>query len=178
MGGGTETDAIVEFYRGRSPDSEGRFVEDLWAWDDGALEAVHDYIQWLFPLPQPSGVNPRAPLVTTRTEATFAADLDLRLRLGRSFERMLRFYGFEGARGPGGFMVRPGPSFAARSRVWLRPSNHNFLRLTRILASLRTLGLPDEAAALFRCLEGLFRGEAGDVIGSRTFAFWQRAVEP
>jgi hypothetical protein len=75
-------------------------------------------------------------------------------------------------------IVRPAPSFTTRRQVWLRPFNHNFLRLTRILACLRTLGLPDEAAALFRCLEALFRAEARDVIGPRTFAFWLRAVEP
>jgi opioid growth factor receptor-like protein len=178
MGGGAGTDVIVDFYRGRCPDSEGRFVEDLWAWDDEALEAVHDYIQWLFPLRQPSGVNPRAPLVTAGTEAAFAADPALRERLGRSFDRMLCFYGLEHPDGRAGSLVRPGPTFAIRSAVWLRPFNHNLLRLTRILACLRTLGLRDDADALFRCLEALFLGEARDVIGARTFDFWRRAVEP
>lgn len=171
-------DAIVDFYRGRRPDSEGRFLEELWAWDDDALEAVHDYIQWLFPLPQRSGVNPRAPLVTPRTEADFAADPELRLRLRRSLERMLLFYGLERVAEGAGIRVRPAPSFAARRRIWLRPSNHNFLRLTRILASVRILGLPDDATALFRCLEGLYRGGARDLIGAITFEFWRRAVEP
>lgn len=173
MGGGSETDVIVDFYRGRRPDSEGRLLEELQAWDDDALEAVHDYIQWLFPLGQPSGVNPRAPLVTAATEAAFAADPALREALGRSLDRMLRFYGLERERGPAGSLVRPGPAFAIRSAVWLRPFNHNFLRLTRILASLRMLGLPDDATALFRCLETLFLGGARDVVGERTFAFWR-----
>jgi Opioid growth factor receptor (OGFr) conserved region len=176
MGGGDETDVIVDFYRGRRPDSEGRFVEDLQAWDDEALEAVHDYIQWLFPLGQPSGVNPRAPLVTAATEAAFAADPALREALARSFDRMLLFYGLERADGPAGALVRPGPTFPIRSAVWLRPFNHNFLRLTRILACLCMLGLPDDATALFRCLEALFHGGARDVVGERTFDFWRRAA--
>ena len=173
---GTEGDAIVEFYRGQRPDSEGRLLQDLWAWDDDALEAVHDYIQWLFPLAVPSGVNPDAPLVSPRTVAAFAGDPELRARLARSFERMLAFYGLERVTAPAGVHIRRGSHFAARSRVWLRPFNHNFLRLTRILTCLRTLGLPDEAAALFRCLEELVRSGAKDVIGDRTFDFWQRAA--
>jgi hypothetical protein len=42
--------------------------------------------------------------------------------------------------------------FLERSRNWLRPGNHNHLRLTRIMQSLWILGLRAEAKALQRCL--------------------------
>src|SRR5687767_14960180 len=64
-------DAIVEFYSG-GRDSAGRTLDEILAWDDDRLEAIHDYIQWLFPTRQPSGVNPFAPLVTDATVRAFA----------------------------------------------------------------------------------------------------------
>ena len=177
MGGSGTADVVVSFYRGDRPDAEGRFLAEIWAWDDEALEAVHDYIQWLFPLEEPSGVNPRAPLVSAAARAAFATDADLVARLGRSFERMLAFYGLERAPAADGGGIRPGPAFGVRRRVWLQPFNHNFLRLTRILTSLRILGRSADALSLFRCLEALYRGSDGPVIGARTFGFWRRAAE-
>ena len=46
---GADVDPIVTFYRGEGRDAAGRSISDIWGWDDRRLEAVHDYIQWLFP---------------------------------------------------------------------------------------------------------------------------------
>ena len=64
----------MRFYRGDGTDSEGRRLEDILRWDDQTLEYVHDFIQWLFPLDEPSAVNPNAPLVTRVDRDAFAAD--------------------------------------------------------------------------------------------------------
>ncbi len=37
-------------------------IGEIWAWDDAALEDGHDFIQWLFPLPEPSAFVDDAPL--------------------------------------------------------------------------------------------------------------------
>ena len=55
---------LIEFYRGIAPDSEGRTLADLWAFSDDEMEEVHDFIQWMFPLREPSRFNPDAPLLT------------------------------------------------------------------------------------------------------------------
>lgn len=168
--------ALLDFHRGTGTDHAGRRREEILAWGPERLEGVHDYIQWLFPLPEPSGVNPHAPLVQPRTAAAFAEDPALRERLRRSFERMLGFYGLERQAGADGRLaVRRSPAFAERSRVWLRPHDHNFLRLSRILASLRHLGLPEEAEALFACLEALCASGAAETVGS-SLSFWRRAA--
>jgi hypothetical protein len=150
--------AILGFYRG-GRDDRGRRLEEILAWSGPRLEAVHDYIQWVFPLREPSGANPAAPVLTDEEVAAFAADPELRARLRGAYERMLRFYGLR----------PPGP------KPWLTPGNHNFLRLTRMLRSLRALGLEAEARELFAELAALYR-EHGTVIGARTFEFWSRAV--
>ena len=69
-------------------------------WPDERLEAVHDFIQWLFPLPEPSPVNPLAPVLDRETVEAFAARPELRENLRVSFLRMLRFYGLEMQPGP------------------------------------------------------------------------------
>ena len=53
------TDPVVSFYAG-GRDSQGRTLAEILAWGDDELEAVHDYIQWMFPTSRPSGVNPDA----------------------------------------------------------------------------------------------------------------------
>ena len=140
-------DPIVAFYRGGR--AAGRTVDEILGWDDERLEMVHDYIQWLFPLREPSGVNPSAPLVSGETINAFTRDAALRARLGTALDRMLVFYGLQrrAAR------IETDPArFPRRSRIWLHPGNHNHLRLTRIMRSLAALGLREDALALQRCL--------------------------
>ena len=45
------SDPLLRFYRLEGTDARGRSLEEIWTWEAGRLEAVHDYIQWLFPLP-------------------------------------------------------------------------------------------------------------------------------
>src|SRR5262245_52979525 len=91
-------DRVGDFYSG-GRDTEGRTLDEILAWDDDRREAVHDYIQWVFPTRQPSGVNPDAPLVTEATVRAFACDEALPARLKRAFGRMLGFYGLRASVG-------------------------------------------------------------------------------
>jgi hypothetical protein len=169
----THQDSIVQFFSG-GRDAEGRTLAELLSWDDSRLEQVHDYIQWMFPTRQPSGVNPFAPLVSDSTIRAFAADPALRARLTSAFERMLTFYGLRRTHD----RVEPdGARFAGRAAVWLTPGNHNHLRLTRIMESLATLGLRPEALALQRCLlEDVCAAAGAGRVSGRTVEFWRRAV--
>jgi hypothetical protein len=171
-------DPIVEFYGGRLADHRGRWLRDIQQWPDGRLEDVHDFIQWLFPLREPSPVNPYAPRITSETLTAFHEDAALGNALRRSFERMLNFYGFRLSPGPPP-KVEPGSNFAARSAGWLAPGNHNHLRITRIMKCLMLLGLAGEAGAFFDALAQINAQEQDTPaprITPRTFQFWQSAV--
>ncbi len=165
---------IVAFYAGNAPDDRGRFHDDILRFDDDSLERVHDFIQWLFPLRERSGANRAAPrLDRTAIEAFLRPHLRSALR--RSLDRMLSFYGLEW---DGDAIVKQ-PSFERHSG-WLTPGNHNHLRLTRILASLRILGEDKAAGALFRCLAEIEAEEHRNSlnrISERTFRFWREAVQ-
>ena len=170
----TETQSpLVRFYAGTAPDAQGRMISDIWAWNDEALEAGHDFVQWLFPLPEPSAFVDDAPLLTQADIGAFAASKSLRDTLRRSFVRMLEFYGFVLVDGP---RVDEAPDFAEKSANWLRRFDHNYLRFTRILRALTLLGLRDEALAFLDALEALHRRSGKERIGDRALGFWRNAV--
>ncbi len=163
---------LRDFYRRRARDTEGRRLEDVWLWDDDSLEGCHDLIQWLFPLPEPSQFNADAPLLTDEDIAEFQSDPTLRDNLRRSFERITAFLGLtvtaEGR-------MEEGPNFAARvPEVWSEP-NHNWLRITRILRSLRLLGLEDLSGALYDRLASFYQSRRFP-IDDVTFRYWTAAA--
>jgi hypothetical protein len=167
---------LVAFYRGDGRDHRGRTLSDIHEFDFHELEYHHDYIQWLFPLPEPSGANASAPLLSNDDIAVFNSDESLRKALLQSFEQMLQFYGFELTnRDPHVAVVRDA-TFVQRSNVWLTGGNHNFLRISRILRSLSLLGCHAHAMAFLKCLEGIYAKEAS-TIGDTTMGYWRRAVD-
>src|SRR5678816_640060 len=173
-----QPDPIVVFYSG-GVDGNGRTLREILAWSDTTLEDVHDYIQWVFPTRQPSAVNPSAPLGTADTIRAFAADADLRRALLDAFTRMLTFYGLRReARDDGTVQVEIDEAkFADRAGRWLRPNNHNHLRLTRIMQSLAALGLAQDAKALQRCLiRDIGEGPTADRVSADTLRFWRTAI--
>jgi hypothetical protein len=167
---------IVDFYLGKVRDHAGRSIDEIWGYSFDKLELHHDYIQWLFPNPTPSPVNPEAPVLDRAAEAEFSRSEELRKRLMKSFEMMLRFYGFVLHWREGGApVVERSPDFHARAENWLTPHNHNHLRLTRIMLCLTHCGLGSEARALLDPLIGLARSYPQSIT-METLGFWRRAV--
>lgn len=167
---------LVAFYRGTGTDSAGRSLAQIRRQHHAWLEYTHDFIQWLFPLRTPSAAHPLAPTLDEATIREFRSDPRLQAELRESFVLMLDFYGFTLLEKEGHRVVARSKSWPRRSANWLTPSNHNYFRLTRILTSLRTLGLEREAEALFAALTEVFEEQRG-VIGERPFAFWRAAMQ-
>jgi hypothetical protein len=175
---GAESTQLVRFYARLAPDDRGRFLEEIQGWSDLQLERTHDYIQWLFPLTKRSAFNPSAPILDAKAISEFRSRPKLRANFRASLVRMLAFYGLELV-GDRPLRVVPSASFSEQAENWLTPSNHNHLRITRILESLMLLGLEEEAAACFCCLKGLYGKESARVeprISEETFHFWQLAA--
>jgi hypothetical protein len=163
------SNALIDFYSGRSPDFRGRMIDDIWAMSFDDLEYTHDFIQWLFPLRERSAVQPNVPVLDDATIAEFDS-AEMRDRLRRSAEVMAAFYGFviDGTR------VDLAPNAVERQANWLTRGNHNFLRLTRIMKSLATLALPDLAAGWLDILSRVY-ADNQRIIGADTWRYWQSA---
>jgi len=54
---------ILHFLEGAIPDGRGRTLSMIMAFDDQAIESTHDFIQWIFPLDEPSRSHPGAPVL-------------------------------------------------------------------------------------------------------------------
>ena len=165
---------LLRFYRHQGPDHAGRMLAEIWHWPYSSLEAHHDYIQWLFPLDTPSGANARAPILTEEDIAHWQHDPMLRMYLRRSFEKLLDFYGFAIINNNGHARIIAASNAATRQQAWITQGNHNYLRLTRIVKSLRLLGEAELADALRTALEHL-GAQHGATIGEETVRYWREA---
>ena len=117
---------------------------------------MHDYIQWLFPLPERSAFNATAPLLGPADIEAFQSPT-LQAALGRSLARMQSFY-------------RP-----ERRAGWLSPGNHNLLRITRIIRCLTVLGQGPAAGSF---LDAILKLEgAADIAGPVTLRYWRGALD-
>jgi hypothetical protein len=166
---------LLDFYRGQGTDAQGRTLEEILRWHPRRLESVHDYIQWLFPLPAPSTFNPQAPILDDEEVSAFRQSKTLRQRLLNAFELMLGFYGYRRQAGGNQITIRPSDNFSDRANNWLTPGNHNHLRISRILESLTHLGRGQDARAWLAVLEATYQDHR-QVIGPVTLDYWRRAV--
>jgi hypothetical protein len=166
----------VRFYRGEQKDHRGRNLSYILSRDHEWLEHTHDYIQWLFPLTEPSTFNTHAPILSSADIQEFNADKALRDRLTEALKVMLHFYGLSLVEHPSGeVQVVKDSFFETRRQNWLTSGNHNFLRITRILKSLGLLGLNMHARSLFEILNLIYKNNR-TVIGANTLEFWRSAV--
>jgi len=145
---------IVAFLEGEGEDAGGRTLFEVLALDNLALEQRHDFIQWLFPLPEPSSAAPRSPVLVP-DDIRAIRDSELApSALAAATDRMNAFY--------------------RTTHDWLMPNDHNHRRITRIIRSLRIL-VGDEAADAFRA-GILTRVEATRApISARSRGYWATA---
>jgi hypothetical protein len=137
-------------------DGRGRLVTDVLGFSDNQLEEVHDYIQWLFPLQTRSGAQPGAPVLTQAEIDGIRADPRATDTLVRATERMLGFY--------------------RNTAWWLTGYDHNHLRITRILHSLRLLVGPEAARSFHKAILAMHEA-AGAPVNARSLHYWAEAAD-
>ncbi|WP_375464379.1 opioid growth factor receptor-related protein [uncultured Methylobacterium sp.] len=138
-----------------SGDGAGRSLDAVLAFDNARIEAVHDFIQWCFPLRQASRAVPGAPVLTSAEAEAIRSDPNARDGLRAALARMRRFYG--------------------DTDLWLSRHDHNHLRITRILTATRDL-LGDVSAQDFHAFVTARNAAAGAPINPDSLRFWAAAV--
>ena len=145
---------VVMFLEGEGTDARGRSVFDVISMNDVAIERTHDFIQWLFPLPEPSAAVPDSPVLTPGDIQAIRVSELAPIALAGSTDRMTAFY--------------------QTTHDWLMPNDHHHRRITRIIRSLRLL-VGDLEADAFHALI-LERVEATRApISARSRGYWATA---
>lgn len=165
-----EDSALIKFFRGDGTDHADRTLVDILAYDDFWLEHTHDYLQWLFPIPEPSQYNARVPALTSEDIACFRTDKHLRNQQIKALDRMLTFYGLE--RRDGEIFALPGLNM--KSHIWLKPAGHNHLRITRIIRSLQYCSHPELALRLQSAVIEL--GQSVGQVSAKSLSYWRSAT--
>ena len=141
---------IVGFLEGKTPDHRGRILAMLLQQTDHQAETTHDYIQWLFPLNEPSRSVNGVP-VLTELEIDEIRDSSLgQANLAKSARWFL--------------------GFLERNNHWIIKYNHNHLRITRVIKSLRLLA-SDKAADEFRDKMLILAGDKLNLIDPKARGF-------
>ncbi|CAL1578531.1 unnamed protein product [Knipowitschia caucasica] len=142
----------LRFYLNKIPlVPDGIYIEEIltkWRGDYDKLEHNHTYIQWLFPLRE-QGLNFYAHELTQDEIKEFQSTREAKRRFLAAYSLMLDFYGVK-------LLDKNGN--VTRAANWeqrflhLNESQHNYLRITRILKSLGELGYEGFKAPLVRLL--------------------------
>lgn len=162
---------VVGFYLEESTGPYGLGINAILHFDDALLEQGHNYIQWLFPLPDKSERVQNAPVLDDFQIKQFQDTPAIKAKMEESLSVMLAFYGLR---------LNDDATITIESKdkveAWVTPRNHNFLRITRIIRSLRIVGLDGLARAVMNAaleVADLFP----DIISETTRQFWTQAYE-
>ncbi|XP_041419081.1 opioid growth factor receptor-like protein 1 isoform X2 [Xenopus laevis] len=130
----------LRFYMNKIPfKPDGVNIEEIlnkWKGDYEKLEHNHTYIQWLFPLRE-QGLNFYAKELTSYEIEEFKKTKEAMKRFLLAYKMMLDFFGIKLIDKNGN--VSRAPNWQERFQH-LNESQHNYLRITRILKSLGELG--------------------------------------
>jgi hypothetical protein len=174
----TEIPHLILFYRNQIStfDKKTFFYSLLMSKENEYLEENHDYIQWVFPNPLPSGSSSNCPELDSTSMGLFLSrnDNTLRDHMVLMFLRMLKFYDLN-LRVASGLTVFRLESWGRESILMTHSRRHNYLRITRILISLSLLGLTKFADAFRIFLTTEYRGIRRD-ISRETIRFWNEAI--
>nr|WP_298967651.1 opioid growth factor receptor-related protein [uncultured Halomonas sp.] len=160
---------LIAFHRGEGIDHKGRYLSDIWALSPFWLEHTHDYIQWLFPIPEAGRFNAFAPLLTSVVQAAFEGDNLLRQHQQRSLDVMLDFFGLARE----GNAISAQSTLSIQSHIWLKAAGHNHLRITRIIRSLALCHQPELAQAFQQAV--IHIGAQHGVVSETSLQFWRSA---
>ena len=140
---------LILFHQNQSVHPSKLTRDEMLELHDVLLEGSHNFIQWLFPLPEPSKAQPSSP-VATLADYAFLRTPEGQASLLRCLTRMVHFW--------------------RRTNDRWRFNNHNHLRITRAIRCLMLSDLPVEAQALFT------EAQTWGVHNSNVVKFWQAAL--
>ena len=165
----------IDFYLGKK-NKDGISIDDVLKYDYFQLESEHHYIQFCFILMEPSEYHRGLPLLSIQDIRKFKEDKEVKKKMIRMFLKMLDFYGLKCVIEENGMSITKAENYDNRKGEWQTGQNHNFLRITRILTSLKLFGFNKLSNAFYDCLIELFH-ENPEGFNAISIDYWTKAIE-
>ena len=143
-----------KFLTNQDPDFKGRFLKEIWAYSDNEIESTHDFVQIVFPTNKPS-------------QATFNKlylDNEILIEKLKNSSEVT-----ENIMKSASWYL----SFLERNDAWQKGYDHNQLRITRVIESLRLLVSDEAADEFFKDILRLVKDPT--ILNPSTMKFWENA---
>ena len=147
--------SLVNFLNGTGPDHQGRYLRDIWDFDDKAIEQTHDFIQWIFPLTEKSMSVPGVPTLSAEDVEAIRTSEVARSNLEKSAQWYL--------------------GFLQRNNHWIKSYDHNHSRITRVIKALNLLLSQRAALTLLNSVLEV-AGDKVNSVSQDAIRFWSAAV--
>ena len=152
---------ITDFYINGEQNSNNVALEEILAMDDYELEKSHHIIQWIFPLHETSKHSNDAPVLTQEDIDALNDSILAKKNMEKVLQRFVEFFGIM-------------PKDTQKISKWCNNYNHNLLRVTRIIRSLRLFDMNK--------LAKWFYDEVVEIAQDRrispvTLEYWRRSLE-
>lgn len=146
--------SLLLFLEGKLPDFKGRYIHDIFNFTDHEIESTHDFIQWIFPLEEASRSNFTAPVLEKFEIEEIRSSNIAKINIINASQWYL--------------------SFLKRQNHWIRDYDHNHLRITRVIKSLRLLVSNESADSFFDDIKNQLRDHIHK-IDVKAVRFWNNA---
>lgn len=143
-----------KFLRNEQPDFKGRFLEDIWNFNDDQIEYNHDFIQLIFPLNKPSQAVANNLFLKTKEEINSLREDEL---VKRNILKSKNWF----------------MKFLINNMKWRSYSDHNQLRITRIIECLRLLVSDHKADEFYQDIIKILGSK--NKVNPKTLSFWKNA---
>ena len=143
-----------KFLTNQDPDFKGRFLKEIWAYSDNEIESTHDFVQIVFPTNKPS-------------QATFNKlylDNEILIEKLKNSSEVT-----ENIMKSASWFL----SFLSRNDSWQKGYDHNQLRITRVIESLRLLVSDEAADEFYKAILRLVKDPT--ILNPTTLKFWEEA---
>ena len=156
------------FLAGLENDSKNRSIEEILAYTDEQLEQGHDYIQEVFPTKSLSMFHLIKP-ITDKDLSSFYQNEQAKENVRTMYRRMLVFWKIDGDRYKEWGSKAP-------ERLWNKEGDHNHLRMTRVLKSLKLLHLDEEYEDFSKRIREMLQ-DPGVNLSVRTRKIWLDSIK-
>lgn len=150
---------IIDFYCKDTKNIDGLTLKDMLNMHDQELEKSHTVIQWMFPLNESSAHSKTAPILTQQDIEDLVAHPLFVTNFDNVAEKFLSFLKENGAAHPS----------------WIRPKNHNYLRISRAIKCSMILKQKLWACKFYEFAMDKY-GQFPETIGATTLSFWDAAL--